>query len=890
MIVEGIDISRGFLFKAQFRAPDVPTIGTATTLSNTTANITFTAPTFIGDSLLIGYTAIAYPGGIRTEGLDPNTSNITLTGLTPGTRYTVSVTANNSDAPSANSTSTNLITTFDVPGPPTGQLFRLSSTTANVYYTLSSNIGNTALIAVVAQSNTGIVLGKSHSVTGGSAGNLTLIGLSANTSYSVQLAANNISGLGSLLSFAPIYTSVFPDAPAISYVAATSDTTANIVFTAPEYVGSGITSYTGNANGISYATVSQAGSGNIIISGLSSNITYSFNAVATSSQGNSIPSSSVTASTWGATVTPAASSINEGSTLTINVATTNIPNGTTLYWITNNITTSNVDFVSSVVSGSFTVTANTGSFTVSPAAGGGVAEGAETFSVSIKSSNTGGTTMVTSSAITINDTSFISASFSLVPSSINEGSPGTFNVSTSSVADATTLYYTVETNAGDFATASGSFTVTSNAGSFTVTPTADATTEGAETFTVSIRTGSITGPVLVTSSSVTINDTSLTPGISFSSVPVSINEGSPGTFSVSTTGYADATTLFYTVQTNAGDFATSSGSFTITSNAGSFTLTPTADVTTEGAEAFTVAVRTGSTSGPIIATSDSVTINDTSTTVTTFAVQYLVIAGGGGGPIGGNDSGGGGAGGYRTNVPGATSGGNTPAEPAMNLTIGTSYPVTIGTGGPSAVPTTGGTPSTFDTIVSTGGGNGGRPAAVPANPGGSGGGGGSPTLTGGTGTPGQGFAGGSGTGDGGGGGGAGGTGFPGSSVGNLGRGGVGLDSSITGSPVFRGGGGGGGVDSIPAGVAGSGGGGNGGTPASNTGISGTANTGGGGGGSSGPGGAGSTGGPGVVILRYPNARTITVAGSLAAGALNVAAPNSEKYTQLNSGSGTVSWS
>jgi hypothetical protein len=56
--------------------------------------------------------------------------------------------------------------------------------------------------------------------------------------------------------------------------------------------------------------------------------------------------------------------------------------------------------------------------------------------------------------------------------------------------------------------ANGSFTITSNAGSFVINPTADLTTEGAETFTVSIRTGSITGPIVATSNTITVNDTS----------------------------------------------------------------------------------------------------------------------------------------------------------------------------------------------------------------------------------------------------------------------------------------------------------------------------------------------------------------------------------------------
>ena len=88
---------------------------------------------------------------------------------------------------------------------------------------------------------------------------------------------------------------------------------------------------------------------------------------------------------------------------------------------------------------------------------------------------------------------------------INEGSALTINVGGTNITNGT--YYWTVTNSGDFTTSSGSFSIASNAGSFTVTPTADVTTEGAETFTVSIRSGSIGGTVLVTSGTITINDT-----------------------------------------------------------------------------------------------------------------------------------------------------------------------------------------------------------------------------------------------------------------------------------------------------------------------------------------------------------------------------------------------
>jgi hypothetical protein len=102
--------------------------------------------------------------------------------------------------------------------------------------------------------------------------------------------------------------------------------------------------------------------------------------------------------------------------------------------------------------------------------------------------------------------------FSGGPESVNEGSGLNFIVGGSNIPDGT-YYWTIETNAGDFATTSGTVSVTNSYGVFSgVSPTADTTTEGAETFTVALREVSITGTILVTSAAVTINDTSFAIG------------------------------------------------------------------------------------------------------------------------------------------------------------------------------------------------------------------------------------------------------------------------------------------------------------------------------------------------------------------------------------------
>ncbi len=95
--------------------------------------------------------------------------------------------------------------------------------------------------------------------------------------------------------------------------------------------------------------------------------------------------------------------------------------------------------------------------------------------------------------------------------SINEGASGSVTVTTTNVTNGTTLYWTVNATTADVPTLSGSFTINSNSGSFTISAIADLITEGVETYTISVRTGSISGPI-VAESTLTINDTSVPTG------------------------------------------------------------------------------------------------------------------------------------------------------------------------------------------------------------------------------------------------------------------------------------------------------------------------------------------------------------------------------------------
>jgi hypothetical protein len=318
------------------------------------------------------------------------------------------------------------------------------------------------------------------------------------------------------------------------------------------------------------------------------------------------------------TLTPAANNVNEGSSLTFNVGGYGIVNGT-YYWT---IETNSGDFTTT--NGTVVVTSNSGSFTVTPTADATTEDpSVDTFTVALRSVSTSGTILVTSTAVTINDTS-VTPTYSLAPggaNNINEGSGLQFNVGGTDVP-AGTYYWTIETGAEDFATTDGSFSVTggtgTSLGSFTVTPTADATTEGTEQFTVALRTGSISGTI-VASSGADINDTSLTPTYTLTPAADNVDEGSGLTFTASGSNVPDGE-YYWTIETGSGDFTTTSGSLGVSNNYGSFIVSPNADTTTEGAETFTVALRSGSVSGTILVTSDPVTINDTSLTAPTYTL------------------------------------------------------------------------------------------------------------------------------------------------------------------------------------------------------------------------------------------------------------------------------
>lgn len=222
--------------------------------------------------------------------------------------------------------------------------------------------------------------------------------------------------------------------------------------------------------------------------------------------------------------------IDEGASGTFNVVGYDITgprSPATYYWSIDNNTAR-----FATINGSVVISNNAGSFTISPLANLQT-DGATTVTVSLRKTSVSGT-IIASKTFTINDTS-LTPTFTSQPTSINEGSAGTFNVSGYTAGTNQTFYYSLRFYSGgsgnavtsDFAAVNGSFTI-NNGGSFTVTPLADSISEGdptlspyfsssprivggTEVFAVELRRGSVSGTVVAVSNIITINDTSLNP-------------------------------------------------------------------------------------------------------------------------------------------------------------------------------------------------------------------------------------------------------------------------------------------------------------------------------------------------------------------------------------------
>ena len=342
-------------------------------------------------------------------------------------------------------------------------------------------------------------------------------------------------------------------------------------------------------------------------------------------------------------VTPSATSVNEGSTINFVVNTQNVGVGTTLYYGTlvgaAGSTAASNDFTDSLT-GSFNIvsdgTAIGGIATITRSIASDLnIEGPETFRLVIRTDSISGAAVTLTDDITINDLA-PSATVGVSTTSVNEGQSVEFTVNTTNVPAGSTLFF----SSGGTAVAAD-FDDNSLTGSFVVSATGITTftrtlvaeggtaTEGSENFNLVIRNGSTSGAALTTTPSITINDVvpsyNVTPSVS------TVAEGDSVTFTINTTNVGDGTQLYWREQGSASSSdweGSGSGNFLVNNNVGIVTITTRLDWSNEN-ENIILSIRTGSTSGTITTTSSAVTITDTAPSNVTVTASSTTVNEGG---------------------------------------------------------------------------------------------------------------------------------------------------------------------------------------------------------------------------------------------------------------------
>lgn len=336
--------------------------------------------------------------------------------------------------------------------------------------------------------------------------------------YSATAGWDACTGLGSpigtaILALFTTPTSVLTSTVAVSHVSLTKDQAMTPV--APVTASGGITPYTWSISpAISGITNLTFNTSSGVISGTPTVLhsTSSYSITVTDSSATSVSQSftlAVTATppppppspTY--SITESASTITEGQSVRFNVVTTNVTNGTTLYWI-NTGTTNSVDFTDSVNSGSFTISNNTATIirtlntdlTIEPT---------ETIILQLFTT-TIGTVVATSGVVSVVDTS-PAATYSITPSTTRliEGQSVAYRINTTAVSNGTSLYWTNDGTATleQITVNSGTFTINSSTAIVTISSHNVGTSNG-ESIIFDVRTGSTSGPIVGTAPTVNV--------------------------------------------------------------------------------------------------------------------------------------------------------------------------------------------------------------------------------------------------------------------------------------------------------------------------------------------------------------------------------------------------
>jgi uncharacterized repeat protein (TIGR02543 family) len=275
-------------------APATPTISSVT---GTDGGATITVAAAATGGAPSSYVVTASPGGATCTVTAPATT-CSISPLTNGTAYTLSVTASNSTGTSAAATSGS-VTPAGAPDAPTGLNAVRGNTQATVTFTpvTGSATGGPAIstYTITAYDANNTAVGTPCQASS-SATSCVVTGLTNGTPYTFKATANNglFTSSASAASSAVIPATV-PDAPTSVSAAVTTAGASTVSFTGPlNNGGVALTGFTVTSSPGGFTCTAAANATSCVISGLTNGTAYTFTVIATNEIGNSVASSATT--------------------------------------------------------------------------------------------------------------------------------------------------------------------------------------------------------------------------------------------------------------------------------------------------------------------------------------------------------------------------------------------------------------------------------------------------------------------------------------------------------------------------------------------------------------------------------------------------------------------
>ncbi|MEN5178665.1 fibronectin type III domain-containing protein [Comamonas testosteroni] len=318
-------------------APQAPSL-TAVQPADSSATLTFSAPSSDGGDPITGYTAVCDPGTISQNGTLPS---ITVAGLSNGATYSCVVLATNA----LGSTPSNAlsVTPRTMPAAPTITSADPLNGKASIVFSAPASNGGAPISDYRVSCSGGLT-------ATGPGSPIEVGGMANGTAYTCTVAARNAAGFGAESALASVTPFGPPGAPTISG-ATPGNTQATVTFTPPVADGGRpVSGYTASCSAASAPTRTQNGTSSpLVVTGMVNATAYDCSVTASNPAGPGAPSATVSVTPGLVPDAPTIGLATRGNGQALIDFTPAAPNGLAV-----------IDFTATCLPGSVSVTAATG--------------------------------------------------------------------------------------------------------------------------------------------------------------------------------------------------------------------------------------------------------------------------------------------------------------------------------------------------------------------------------------------------------------------------------------------------------------------------------------------------------------------------------------------------